>query len=243
MTIDSKNDNLDTSKCTMNKSYEELKSVEVDSPTFGDHNILGSSPQKLVLEPKNVQENQSITNVCESSENIMDLSDVKIVVEQIRPNLESNVLKEEEPLTDSAEVSSVDVSLYTPVDTTVESQEEFQSVEMHSSIFDDQNDLDKSSKMSRKNGIITSESEIAQDDSIFGILEEIREKRKPNPPKRILTPEEDASRNKFPRYCVINQMDTILRILIINNLNFSQNDKEGSSKSLQRTKALRDPAS
>ncbi|VUZ41697.1 unnamed protein product [Hymenolepis diminuta] len=153
----------------------------------------------MVFEPESIQENQSIANVCESSENIMDLSDIKIVVEQIRPNLKSNVLKEEEPLTDSAEVSSVDVSLYAPVDTTVESQEEFQSVEMHSSIFDDQNDLDKSSTMSRKNGIITSESEIAQGDSIFDILEEIREKRKPNPPKRILTPEEDALRNKFPR--------------------------------------------
>ncbi|KAM3188157.1 hypothetical protein ACTXT7_000821 [Hymenolepis weldensis] len=199
MTVDSKNDNLDASKCTMNKSYEGFKSVEVDSPTFGDHNILGGSPQKLVLGPESVQENQSITNGCESSENIMDLSDVKIVVEQVTPNLKSNVLKEDEPLTDSAEVSSVDVSLYTSVDTTVESQEEFQSVEMHFSIFDDQNDLNKNSTMSRENGIITSESEIAQGDSIFDILEEIREKRKPNPPKRILTPEENASRNKFPR--------------------------------------------
>lgn len=34
---------------------------------------------------------------------------------------------------------------------------------------------------------------------LFDILEEHREKRKPNPPKRILTAEEDAARNKWPR--------------------------------------------
>ncbi|VDD80181.1 unnamed protein product [Mesocestoides corti] len=35
--------------------------------------------------------------------------------------------------------------------------------------------------------------------TVFDILKEFREKHKPNPPKRILTPEEDAARNKWPR--------------------------------------------
>lgn len=35
--------------------------------------------------------------------------------------------------------------------------------------------------------------------TVFEILEEYRDKRKPNPPKRTLTAEEDAARNKWPR--------------------------------------------
>ncbi|VDK41624.1 unnamed protein product [Taenia asiatica] len=35
--------------------------------------------------------------------------------------------------------------------------------------------------------------------TVFEILEEYRDKQKPNPPKRMLTAEEDAARNKWPR--------------------------------------------
>nr|CDS28725.1 dynein assembly factor 1 axonemal [Hymenolepis microstoma] len=194
MTIDSNKYDLDTSKCVLNKSYEEFKSIEIDSSFFGGHNILSSSPEKLILEPESVQENQIVPNVCEISANILNLSDDKVVSEQIRSNMKSNSLRKVDSLTDSEEINSVDVSVCTPADITVESQEEFLSIDMVSSTFEDQSDLNKTSKRSKENDIITSESELPQD-----ILEEIQEKRKPNPPKRILSPEEDARRNKFPR--------------------------------------------
>ncbi|EUB55830.1 Leucine-rich repeat-containing protein 50 [Echinococcus granulosus] len=40
---------------------------------------------------------------------------------------------------------------------------------------------------------------VEAEQTVLEILEEYREKRKPNPPKRMLTAEEDAARNKWPR--------------------------------------------
>ncbi|VDO04542.1 unnamed protein product [Rodentolepis nana] len=193
--IDSNDFNLDTSKCVLNKSYEEFESIEIDSSSvFGGYDILSSSREKLMLEPESVQEEQTMANGCESGANSVNLSDVKEVSEQIKSTVKSNALREVDSLTDSVEANSADTSICTAVDITVESQEEFLSIDMDSSTFEDQIDLDKTSNKSKENDNVTSEFEIPQD-----ILEEIREKRKPNPPKRILTPEEDTRRNKFPR--------------------------------------------
>ncbi len=46
----------------------------------------------------------------------------------------------------------------------------------------------------------SAEAEPKREPTVEELLEEYRDKRKPNPPKRILTPEEDAARNKWPRW-------------------------------------------
>ncbi|KAM7533742.1 hypothetical protein Aperf_G00000114633 [Anoplocephala perfoliata] len=78
----------------------------------------------------------------------------------------------------------------------IESKEVTTTNEADLSIVIGQNDTSESPLTPTEDDIKSSEQE---EESLFSILEGLREKRTPNPPKRILSPEEDAARNKFPR--------------------------------------------
>lgn len=99
------------------------------------------------------------------------------------------------------EISSDEEKVKTHMETLIESQGGTNASEASLSIAIEQTVMGEDPLKPTENDVTNPKSAAAQEEeSAFSILEDLREKRKPNPPKRILTPEEDAARNKFPRY-------------------------------------------